>query len=244
MKSLDLDRSVVETAYARWAPIYDAVCGPVMVKGRRAAAAAARAVGGKILEVGVGTGLSFDDYDASTEITGIDLCAPMLAKAREKMASGRYPHVKDVRLMDAHQMTFADATFDCVVAQFVITLVANPEQVLSECHRVVKPGGRIILKSRPPAPVAIDLAAALRKEVVFESVSYATFAEALEFLTRHDLADLFGKPRPLGDFADVFATDDVGERLKSFLSPGSGDANWAPSRHIDKDEAVPVTAGE
>src|ERR1700730_17264467 len=145
MKSPDLDRSVVETAYARWAPIYEAVGGPVMVKGRRAAAAAARAVGGKILEVGVGTGLSFDDYDASTEITGIDLCAPMLLKAREKMASGRYPHVKDVQLMDAHQMTFADATFDCVVAQFVITLVANPEQVLSECHRVVKPGGRIIL---------------------------------------------------------------------------------------------------
>jgi hypothetical protein len=57
----DLDRNTVETAYARWAPIYDAVCGPVMVKGRRAAAAAARAVGGKILEVGVGTGLSFDD---------------------------------------------------------------------------------------------------------------------------------------------------------------------------------------
>jgi len=80
-----------------------------------------------------------------TEITGIDLSAPMLAKAREKMASGRYPYVKDVQLMDAHRMTFADATFDCVVAQFVITLVANPEQVLSECHRVVKPGGRIIL---------------------------------------------------------------------------------------------------
>jgi ubiquinone/menaquinone biosynthesis C-methylase UbiE len=145
MTSLDLDRSTVQTAYARWAPIYDAVCGPVMVQGRRAAAKAARQVGGKILEVGVGTGLSFDDYDASTEITGIDLCAPMLEKAREKMASGRYPYVREVRLMDAHQMSFADATFDCVVAQFVITLVANPEQVLSECRRVVKPGGRIIL---------------------------------------------------------------------------------------------------
>lgn len=145
MKNSDLDRGTVETAYARWAPIYDAVCGPVMVQGRRAAAAAARAVSGKILEVGVGTGLSFDDYDASTEVTGIDLSAPMLAKARAKMAGGRYPYVKDVLLMDAHQLAFADATFDCVVAQFVITLVANPEQVLSECHRVVKPGGRIIL---------------------------------------------------------------------------------------------------
>lgn len=93
MKSSDLDRSTVEAAYARWAPIYDAVCGPVMVNGRRAAAKAARAVGGNILEVGVDTGLSFDDCDSTTEITGIDLCAPMLAKAREKMASGRYPHV-------------------------------------------------------------------------------------------------------------------------------------------------------
>src|SRR3954471_16887647 len=91
MPTLDLEKSIVETAYARWAPIYDAVCGPVMLKGRRAAAEAARAVGGKVLEVGVGTGLSFDDYDASTEITGIDLSAPMLSKARAKMASGRYP---------------------------------------------------------------------------------------------------------------------------------------------------------
>ena len=145
MQTPDLDHRTVETAYARWAPIYDAICGPVMVNGRRAAAKSARDVGGKILEVGVGTGLSFDDYDFSTEITGIDLSAPMLEKARARMASGRYPYVRDVQEMDAHRMSFADATFDCVVAQFVITLVADPEQVLSECHRVVKPGGRIIL---------------------------------------------------------------------------------------------------
>ncbi|ACI92476.1 phosphatidylethanolamine N-methyltransferase [Afipia carboxidovorans OM5] len=156
--STDLDRSTVETAYARWAPIYDAVCGPVMVKGRRAAAAAACAIGGKILEVGVGTGLSFDDYDAGTEITGIDMSAPMLAKARAKMESGRYPHVRDVLQMDAHRMSFADATFDCVVAQFVITLVANPEQVLSECHRVVKPGGRIILVNHLYSEVGVAAA--------------------------------------------------------------------------------------
>jgi ubiquinone/menaquinone biosynthesis C-methylase UbiE len=142
---VDLERHVVETAYARWAPIYDAVCGPVMVQGRRAAAQAARGVGGHILEVGVGTGLSFDDYDESTTVTGIDLSAPMLQMARAKLTTGRYPFVKQVLQMDAHEMAFADATFDCVVAQFVITLVANPERVLSECHRVVKPGGRIIL---------------------------------------------------------------------------------------------------
>jgi phosphatidylethanolamine/phosphatidyl-N-methylethanolamine N-methyltransferase len=60
--------------------------------------------------------------------------------------------------MDAHQMTFEDATFDCVVAQFVITLVANPEQVLSECHRVVKPGGRIILVNHLYSEVGVAAA--------------------------------------------------------------------------------------
>jgi len=117
-------------------------------------------------------------------------------------------------------------------------------RAFDEIIRVVRPGGRVILKSRPPAPVAIDVAAAVRKEVVFESVSYGTFSESLEFLTRHEVADLFGEARPLEDFADVFAIDDVGEHLKSFLSPSPGDANWAPSRRIDKDEAVPDTPDE
>lgn len=141
----DLDRDTMERAYARWAPIYDAVCGPVFEKGRRAATAAARQVGGRILEVGVGTGLSFADYDASTEIYGIDLSEPMIARARERMASGAFPHVREVRVMDAHDLAYPDGFFDCVVAQFVITLVERPERVLDEMARVVRPGGEIIL---------------------------------------------------------------------------------------------------
>ena len=49
----DLDRNVVETAYARWAPVYDKVCGPIFLSGRRSATSAAMQVGGRILEVGV-----------------------------------------------------------------------------------------------------------------------------------------------------------------------------------------------
>ena len=143
--SHDPDRHVMEKAYACWAPIYDALCGPVFVNGRRAAARAARDVGGCILEIGVGTGLSFDDYDARTEITGIDISEPMIARARARAKSGRYPFVKELVVMDAHALAYA--SFDCVVGQFVITLVANPERVLSECARVVRPGGQIILVS-------------------------------------------------------------------------------------------------
>ena len=62
-----------------------------------------------------------------------------------RAASGRYPHVKGLAVMDAHDLRYADASFDCVVGQFVITLVADPERVLSECARVVRPGGQIIL---------------------------------------------------------------------------------------------------
>jgi len=141
----DPDRRVMETAYARWAPFYDAICGPFFNAGRRAATAAAMKVGGRVLEIGVGTGLSFADYDSRTEVVGIDFSAPMLAKARARLQSGQYAHVKCVQLMDAHDLAFPDDSFDCVVAQFVITLVEDPERVLSECARVVRPGGEIIL---------------------------------------------------------------------------------------------------
>ena len=141
----DPEKQVMEKAYARWAPVYDVLCGPVFLNGRRAAARAARDVGGRILEIGVGTGLSFDDYDGSTEITGIDISEPMIARARLRAASGRYPFVKGLAVMDAHNLRYDEASFDCVVGQFVITLVEDPERVLSECARVVKPGGQIIL---------------------------------------------------------------------------------------------------
>jgi ubiquinone/menaquinone biosynthesis C-methylase UbiE len=69
----------------------------------------------------------------------------MIARARERLASGRYPFVKELRVMDAGALDYPDASFDCVVGQFVITLVDNPERVLSECARVLRPGGQIIL---------------------------------------------------------------------------------------------------
>src|SRR3974390_1321277 len=113
------EKDVMEKAYARWAPVYDVLGGPVLLNGRRAAARAARNVGGRILEIGVGTGLSFDDYDATTEITGIDISEPMIMRARVRAASGRYPHVKGLAVMDAQDLHYDDASFDCVVGQFV-----------------------------------------------------------------------------------------------------------------------------
>ncbi len=89
--------------------------------------------------------LSFQDYGPDHEVYGIDLSEPMIARARDRMASGAFPHVKDVQVMDAHDLAFPDGMFDAITAQFVITLVERPERVLDECARVLKPGGEIIL---------------------------------------------------------------------------------------------------
>lgn len=141
----DIDHAAMTRAYAKWAPVYDALCGPFFRSGRQAAATLARSLGRDILEIGVGTGLSFADYRTDNRITGIDASPEMIARARERLASGAFPHVGDVAVMDAHALAFPAATFDVVVAQFVITLVQNPEQALDEARRVLRPGGSIVL---------------------------------------------------------------------------------------------------
>lgn len=141
----DLERSTVERAYARWAPLYDVLCGPVFLRARRAATAAAKKVGTHILEVGVGTGLSLPDYNERHSVTGIDISEEMIARARARVATGRYPWVDGLHVMDAERLPFRKGAFDAVVAQFVITLVANPEKVLDSCCDVLAPGGEIIL---------------------------------------------------------------------------------------------------
>src|SRR3974390_2491719 len=104
----DPDKKTVEKAYARWAPIYDAVCGPIFQQGRRAAAKAAREGGGRILEIGVGHGRAFEGYEAPTEIIAIDLSLPMVTKAQQRLSRESYPYVRSLVVMDAHQLAFAD----------------------------------------------------------------------------------------------------------------------------------------
>ena len=140
-----LDRGAVEKAYARWAPVYDIVFGKVFERGRKASIEAAERVGGRILEVGVGTGISLPDYARSNRLVGIDISAPMLRKAQERVAEYGLHNVEALAVMDAKHLAFPDAAFDVIVAQYVITAVPDPEATLDEFARVLKPGGEIIL---------------------------------------------------------------------------------------------------
>ncbi len=160
----ELDNDVVAKAYARWAPIYDFVFGAMFARGRRASIAAAERIGGRILEVGVGTGLSLPDYSRSNRLVGVDLSAPMLRKAKARVLAHKLSNVDGLAVMDAQHLGFADAAFDVVVAQYVITTVPDPETTLDEfvARRQIRRRDRVGEPSRRRAGLARGVRARLR----------------------------------------------------------------------------------
>ncbi|UWR63986.1 class I SAM-dependent methyltransferase [Phaeobacter inhibens] len=141
-----MDIKAVESSYARWAPVYDKTFGAITNVGRR------RAVGyvnehrsGRVLEVGVGTGLSLPLYKSHLKVTGIDFSEDMLRKAKKRVAENKLHHVEALRQMDARALDFPDATFDTVSAMHVLSVVPDPEKVMGEIARVLKPGGKVVI---------------------------------------------------------------------------------------------------
>jgi phosphatidylethanolamine/phosphatidyl-N-methylethanolamine N-methyltransferase len=150
-RPLDFDRETVEQAYDRWAPIYDLVFGGVFSKGRRAAIQATNKIGGRVLEVGVGTGISLPLYSQNVRIFGTDISEAMLDKAKKRVTEYGLKNVEGLAVMDAEKLEFPDDSFDVVMAQYVVTAVPNPEVALDEFVRVVRPGGELIILTRVSA---------------------------------------------------------------------------------------------
>jgi phosphatidylethanolamine/phosphatidyl-N-methylethanolamine N-methyltransferase len=147
-KRADIDRDSVIQSYARWAPVYDLVFGKVFERARAEAIGAAESIGGRILDVGVGTGICLLYYTRASAVVGIDLSDPMLSRARKRVAELGLTNTESLTAMDAERLELAAESFDAVVAQYVINAVPNPETVLTELARVLKPGGEIILVNR------------------------------------------------------------------------------------------------
>jgi phosphatidylethanolamine/phosphatidyl-N-methylethanolamine N-methyltransferase len=140
-----MDAASVRHAYRRWAPVYDFTFGLVAETGRKHAVRIINRRKGRVLEVGVGTGLSLSCYGEHLTITGIDLSPEMLTKAREKVEGKRLGNVVALHEMDAGALAFPDESFDTVVAMYVLTVVPDPERVMRELERVCAPGGEVIL---------------------------------------------------------------------------------------------------
>lgn len=141
-------RTQQKKAYKIWAPVYDNIYRGFLDRAQRELAHRAGQGGRDILEIGVGTGLVLPHYPRESVVTGIDISEEMLGKAKAKMARGDLPHVRELRVMDACHLQFEDASFDVVTLPFVITLVPDTEQLLSECVRVLRPGGQIVIVSK------------------------------------------------------------------------------------------------
>jgi len=140
-----LDAASVRQAYRRWAGIYDTVFGGISRPARMRAVAAINALPpGRVLEVGVGTGLALPHYRPEISVVGVDLSAEMLAKAREKVAAERLHNVESLLEMDAQALEFPDASFDSAVGMFVASVVPDAASMLRELVRVVRPGGTIL----------------------------------------------------------------------------------------------------
>lgn len=143
--TLDDERSVV-AAYARWAPVYDPIFGAATGIGRKATVKTLNEFpAGRILEVGVGTGISLPLYKRSHRLVGVDLSPDMLARAERRVARHGLSHVEAIHEMDAASLSFDDASFDAAVAMYVMTVVPDPDRVLAEIVRVVRPGGHVVL---------------------------------------------------------------------------------------------------
>ncbi|WP_431558218.1 class I SAM-dependent methyltransferase [Methyloceanibacter sp.] len=140
-----MDTESVRHAYRRWAPVYDYTFGRVAEAGRKHAVKIINSRKGRVLEVGVGTGLSLSCYEGHLAITGIDLSPEMLEKAREKVTHGKLANIEGLHEMDASALAFPDESFDTVVAMYVMTVVPDPDKVMRELERVCAPGGEVIL---------------------------------------------------------------------------------------------------
>ncbi len=100
--------------------------------------------GERILDVGVGTGLSLDLYPSFCEVIGIDLSKSMLRLAERKVEKLGLTNVT-LYEMDACNLKFDENSFDYVVATHIVNVVHEPARVIDEMRRVAKPSGSLVI---------------------------------------------------------------------------------------------------
>lgn len=153
-----LDADAVRTAYRRQAALYDWAFGAVSHRARLAAVKYVNQLPGvRVLEVGVGTGLALPHYEPMKRITGVDLSADMLVRARARVAARELSNVDMLLEADAEATGLPAGSFDIAAAMFVASVVPHPDRLLAELRRVVRPGGWIVFINHFSAPRGLRL---------------------------------------------------------------------------------------
>jgi len=113
-----------------------------------------------VLEMGCGTGIVTVAIAPNVrEITGIDISPKMIAKAQEKALRQNIENVT-FKVLDASELPFPDHAFDVVLLPNLLHLVAQPDRVIKESRRLLKPGGTLVTVTDclgAPAPFKIQI---------------------------------------------------------------------------------------
>ncbi len=203
---LAYSKDAVVKTYDRWAPVYDVVFGSIFEQARRAAIKACENVGGRVLEVGVGTGISLPYYSQRCQITGVDISVDMLNVARRRVVEKRLTNVEDLLVMDCQDLRFTSGSFDAVTAQYVVNTVPNPEVALDEFYRVLRPGGELIIVNRIGAEAGPRLAIEKVLQPIVQRLGWRSefpWSRFDAWMARHDGIELMERRplKPLGHFA-------------------------------------------
>ena len=155
------DNDLVEKVYRQLAKIYDVAFGVILQSGReRAIRAIPTDRRLRVLEIGIGTGLTVPEYPATCKIVGLDFSAAMLVKARKRIAKLDVTDRVALLQADAAHLPFANDYFDIVFAPYVMSVVTDPLGVGREANRVCRRDGRVVLlnhfRSELPAVAKVE----------------------------------------------------------------------------------------
>ncbi|HLK09980.1 MAG TPA: methyltransferase domain-containing protein [Candidatus Binatia bacterium] len=132
-------------------PLLDLVMRNAEAK-RRRAVVVPRARG-RVLEVGIGSGLNLPYYSRDvTALVGVEPSAKLVAMTRRKMGDLSFP--VDLVQRSAEELPFDGGSFDTVVTTWVLCSIPEPLRALSEMRRVLAPGGQLLFVEHGLAPDA------------------------------------------------------------------------------------------
>jgi phosphatidylethanolamine/phosphatidyl-N-methylethanolamine N-methyltransferase len=137
---------LVMHAYDRIAKVYDFFFGAILQPGRKRAVATIHSRPGlRVLELGIGTGLTAPLYSRDWSVVGVDLSPAMLSQAQKRIAELQLTNAVRLLQADGARLPFDDESFDVVLVPYVMSVVPDPIGVARELRRVCRPSGQIIL---------------------------------------------------------------------------------------------------